>query len=101
MQLQKLAAAVLVVLGLVLLLKSLAATWLLLLIVAAALALATASGVIGKWGYTAAGLCVLVAIPGFLIRAMFEGLTFALRLVKMAPIILVVIGIWWLVKKAK
>jgi hypothetical protein len=100
MRVEKLVAAVLVVLGLVLLLKSLAATWFVLLVVAAALALGAATKVIGKWGFAAAGLCIMVAVPGFVLSFAFRGLSLALRLVKMAPFVLVVVGLYMLVKSS-
>lgn len=98
MQLQKVAALLLVILGAVLLFKTLAATWFLLLVIAAAFAIGSATGMIGKWGYAAAAVCAVIAVPGFVLGFMFKGLSIGFRLVKMAPWLLVIVGIYMLFK---
>ncbi len=101
MQLQRIAAVALVLLGAVLLIKWVAATWFILLIVAALFALGAGSGMIGRWGYGIAALCVLVAVPGLAFNFLFKSVALALRLLKMAPFLLIVIGIYMYMTSAK
>ncbi|HWI62166.1 MAG TPA: hypothetical protein VNT75_10040 [Symbiobacteriaceae bacterium] len=98
---QKVVALIVVVLGGVLMLKTLAATWLLLLLLAAAFAWGASTKAIGKWGYSAAVLCVLLAIPGFLLRTVLKGIAIAFGMLKFAPILIVLIGVYLLFKSFK
>ena len=68
------AATILVVLGAVLLVKLMASTATLFLVAALILALLAGTGAIGRWGYAAAALCAVVALPGLLISGIFRGL---------------------------
>lgn len=98
---QKVVALVLVVLGGLLALKTLAATWLLLLILAAAFAWAASSKTIGKWGYAAALGCALLAVPGFILGTVLKGIAIAFSMMKLFPIILVILGVYMLFKSFK
>lgn len=75
----------------VILAKTMLFSWGIILFLALALAIAAASGHIGKWGYVAAGFCALLAVPGFL----FGGFRMIMR---MAPLFLLLFGVYWLVK---
>ena len=98
MSLSRTLALIVVALAMLFIVKSLAATWLIFALAAAGLAIAAGSGAIGKWGYAAAALCLLVAVPGFFVSFMFKGLAIALQIIKMAPFLLVILGIWWFIK---
>lgn len=98
---QKVVALIVVILGGVLMLKTLAATWLLFLLLAAAFAWGASSKSIGKWGYSAAVLCLLLAIPGFLLRTVLRGIALAFGMLKFAPILIVLIGLYLLLKSFK
>lgn len=93
---QKVIALIIIVLGGVLLLKFVAATWVLLLVLAAAFAWGAASKAIGKWGYMAAMVCGALALPGFLLRTVLRGIAIAFSMLKLFPILLVILGIYLL-----
>ncbi|HYF95837.1 MAG TPA: hypothetical protein VD969_26770 [Symbiobacteriaceae bacterium] len=101
----KVIALVLVVLGGVLMLKTLSSTWLLLLLLAAAFAWGASTGSIGRWGYSVAVVCVLLAIPGFILRTILGGITLAfgmaVGLLKLLPVLLVLVGIYLLFRAFK
>ena len=71
--------------------KTMLMSWPLVLFFALALAIAAASGTVGKWGYAAAALVAVLAVPGLL----FGGFRMILR---MAPLLLLLFGIYWLVR---
>lgn len=98
MSASRIAALVVVILGIIFLVKSLAATWLIFVLAAAGLGIAAASNAIGRWGYAAAAICLVVAVPGFMFSFIFKGLAVALSIIKMAPFLLVIIGIYWFIK---
>lgn len=98
MSIQRVAALLIVIAGAALLIKTLAATWLLLILVGAGLALAANSGMIGKWGYGAAAIAVVAAVPGFFFSFALKGLGLAFSLIKAMPFLLVILGIYWLFK---
>jgi len=98
---QKVVALIVVLLGGVLLLKTLAATWLLLLLLAAAFAWGASSRAIGRWGYSAAVLCLLMAIPGFLLRTVLRGIAMAFGMLKLFPLLIVILGVYLLFKSFK
>ncbi|MGE5674629.1 MAG: hypothetical protein ACM3XM_12300 [Mycobacterium leprae] len=86
---------VLVVLGLFLVVKTVASMWLLFLLAALVLAVATTIGAIGRWGFGLALVCGLVAVPGLLFRTLFAGAALAVRLL---PLILVIYGLYLLAR---
>lgn len=96
---QKVVALIVVLLGAVLMVKTLAATWLLLLVLAAAFAWGASTRAIGRWGYMAALVCALLALPGFIMRTVLASLGFALVLVKFFGIpLLILLGLYMLVR---
>lgn len=99
---QKVVALIVVLIGAVLMVRTLAATWLLLLVLAAAFAWGASTRAIGKWGYMAALACALLALPGFIMRTVLASLGFALVLVKFFGIpLLILLGIYLLVRSFK
>jgi hypothetical protein len=91
----KFLALVVVALGAILVIKTLTAVWLLCLLLALALGVGTASGAVGRWGYTAAVILALLAIPGFLFKTLFASLILVLKL---GPILLVLFGLYLFLK---
>lgn len=95
MNLNKILGAAIVVLGLILAFRFMISGTLLFLIVAAVLALASATGGIGKSGYVLAGFFLLLAFAG-------SALGFALgtvrMLLRMAPLLAVLVGVYLLVR---
>lgn len=92
---QRVAAFVILLLGLMLLFRAMLAGWLLFLVLAAALGFGASTGAIGRWGYTAAVIFALLAIPSLLLRTV--GLVILL-VGKLLPVLLVLIGLYYLVK---
>lgn len=85
----------LIVVGGFFMLKVMASFAFLFLLIAAGLAVGAAAGAIGKWGFTAAGIFALLALPMFALKTVFIGLAMVFRL---APILLVIFGIYVLAK---
>lgn len=91
----KLFSILLVIVGLYLAFTVLLTGWKLLFLVAALLALGSLTGAIGRWGYGLAGLLALIAIPSLMFSAVATAMAL---LIKLAPLLLVVFGIYALVK---
>ena len=99
---QKVVALIVVLIGAVLMVRTLAATWLLLLVLAAAFAWGASTRAIGKWGYMAAIACALLALPGFIMRTVLASLSFAVVLLKFFGVpLLILLGIFMLVRSFK
>jgi hypothetical protein len=101
MNTQRLAALGVLALGILLVTKLLTTTWVLLLVAAALAALAAGSGWIGRWGYAVAAVCVLLAVPTMAFGFLRSSVNIALRMFKMAPFLLVILGLYMLYKTAK
>jgi len=65
---------------------------------AAALAVGSVTGVIGKWGYLGAIICVLLVVNLFAVGAVFRLLGFAFKLL---PVLLIGVGILAVLKVFK
>jgi len=91
----KLIGIILVLIGLLALFRFSMSSAGLFLIIAAALALAVNAGWLGRGAYAAAVVFVLLAFAGFALRTVVFGLA---MLFKLAPIILLVLGIYYVYK---
>ncbi len=93
---------IIVALGALFLLKLFASGWFLFLIIAAALAFGASTKAIGKWGYAAATVFGLMAVPALLFSTMFATLRLAGAAigmtVKLLPFLLVAYGAYVLLK---
>lgn len=91
----KLLGVLVVVLGLVLLTKLFVSGAVLFLIIAGVLAVAAATGSMGRIGYVLAGIFLLLAFSGFAVRGVFLAIGMLFR---MAPLLLVLVGIYMVAK---
>jgi hypothetical protein len=94
----KFLGALFVLLGIFLVFKAVLGGAFLFLLLAAGLAVGAATRAIGRWAYALAGLFVLLALPGLLFRSVFFGVA---MLVKLAPVLLVLYGVYLLLKAFK
>ena len=91
----KIIGIIVVLLGLLALFRlTVSGTWI-FLIIAAVLAIAAHQGWAGRWAYALAGIFVVLAFAGFAIRSVFFALAI---LFKLAPILLVLVGIYLVVR---
>lgn len=91
----KILGILVVVLGLVLLTKLFVSGTFLFLIIAGVLALAAGTGAMGRTGYVLAGIFVVLAFAGFAVRGVFVAIA---MLFKLAPLLLVLVGIYMVAK---
>ncbi len=96
--LNKVMAIALAVLGVLLALKVFAASWALFLLLGLVLGVGAATGVIDRWGYVAAVIFLLLAMPSMAMRTALIGIRTFLRLV---PLLLMLLGIYVVLKKLK
>lgn len=91
----KIIGIIVVLLGLLALFRlTVSGTWI-FLIIAAVLAIAAGAGWAGRWAYVLAGIFFVLSFAGFAIRSVFLALAI---LFKLAPILLVLVGIYLVVR---
>lgn len=98
MRMNKLLGFVLVLLGAFWFFRVVFSPLVLLLVLAGAFAWGAATGAVGRWGWGAAALCALLAVPTLIFGAVAMSVGIALRIIKMAPLLLVLVGIFMLMR---
>lgn len=87
-----------VLLGVALLTKLFVSGALLFLIIAGVLAVAAGTGSMGRVGYLLAGIFLVLAFAGFAVKSLFLAIGV---LFKLAPLLLVLVGIYLVVKAVR
>lgn len=91
----RLLGIVVVLLGLALLTRLFVSGAMLFVLIAAVLGIAAATGALGRAGYVLAGIFLLLGFAGFAVRSVFIAIGL---LFKLAPVILVLVGIYMIAK---
>lgn len=91
----KVLGALVLLLGLILVFRLFISGTVLFLIIAAVLALAAGTGSIGRTGYVLSGIFVVLAFAGFAARGAIMAIA---MLFKLAPLLLVLVGIYLLAR---